>query len=122
MAPKKIRQYLNDLEALSAEIRQSSEFAMDGEVTDRLELMKRFELNRNLVNLLHYVTIHMMRANASDYDVESERWILSSIDQATSQIDAASIKHVSPVLERMVNRTMSIVNDILNDLRGAVAA
>lgn len=122
MAPKKIRQYLNDLEALSAEIRQSSEFAMDGEVTDRLELMKRFELNRNLVNLLHYVTIHMMRANASDYDVESERWILSSIDQATSQINAASIKHVSPVLERMVNRTMSIVNDILNDLRGAVAA
>ena len=64
MAPKKIRQYLNDLEILSAEIRQSSEFSMDGDVTDRQELMKRFELNRNLVNLLHYVTIHMMRAHA----------------------------------------------------------
>lgn len=122
MAPKKIRQYLNDLEILSTEIRQSSEFSVDGDVTDRQELMKRFELNRNLVNLLHYVTIHMMRAHAPDYDVESERWILSSIDQTTAQIDAAAIKHTSPALERLVGSTMNVVDNILADLRDAVAA
>lgn len=121
MSIEEVRHYLDALDTLSQEIRQSPEFAIIPGRLNRAELRHRFNLHRALTDLLHYATIHMVRADARDYDVESEQWILDALDKASADVRESLARPVPADVRTLVQRSQNLVNQILADIHTIAA-
>tara|TARA_R110000868_G_scaffold15739_1_gene71785 strand:- start:614 stop:1006 length:393 start_codon:yes stop_codon:yes gene_type:complete len=113
--------YMNELEALSQEVERSPEFKMDADKMSRADLLHRFNLHRALINLLHYVTVHMMRANAHDYDTESEQWILAALDRTSVDIRKGIHRPLPVNMRSLAERSLNLTNRILADIHTIAA-
>lgn len=121
MGMEEFRRYLNELDLLSLEVQRCPELQIGASAVTQDGLLQRFELNRALVNLLHYATVHMMRADAHDYDAESERWILGVIDRTFAQIQEDLSRPMEAGVRTLVLRALHLVNRIMADLQHAAA-
>ncbi|MAN79681.1 MAG: hypothetical protein CMM77_04760 [Rhodospirillaceae bacterium] len=121
MGTDEFRRNMNDLEALSLEIEQAPEFKMDPATSSRTELLHRFNLHRAMVNLLHFVTVHMMRADAEDYDLESEKWILSALDKASEDIRIGLARPLPVNVRHLAERAQNLTNGILANIHTIAA-
>ena len=121
MSFEKFCPYLNELENLTQEIRQAPEFSMHASGLSRDELLARFELSRTLINLLHFATIHLMRANAEDYDTESENWILTSIRRATDDVRVRAQQEKTASVKKLADRSLQLTSRLMEDLQVAAA-
>lgn len=121
MSFEKFHPYLNELERLTQEIRQAPEFSMHAPGLTRDELLARFELSRTLINLLHFATIHLMRANAEDYDTESENWILTSIDRAADDVRGRARQEKTASVKKLADRSLTLISRLTDDLQTAAA-
>jgi hypothetical protein len=121
MGMEDFHRYMNDLETLSEDIAQAPEFKMDADGLSRTELRHRFNLHRALVNLLRIVTVHMMRADAPDYDMQSERWILSALDKAAEDIRDGLGQPLPANAQRLAERAQNLANRILADIHTIAA-
>lgn len=121
MNMEEIRRYLDALDTLSQEIRQSPEFAITPGGLSRAEMLNRFNLHRALTNLLHHATVHMMRADARDYDAKSEQWILGALDKASEDIREGLARPVPATVRDIAQRSQNLVNRILADIHSIAA-
>ncbi len=121
MGMEEFRRYMNELEVLSQEIETSPEFKMTAGSVSRAELLHRFNLHRAMVNLLHFVTVHMMRADAQDYDMESERWILGALDQASEEIRNGLALPLPVEAQHLAEQSLKLSNQILADIHTVAA-
>jgi cytolysin (calcineurin-like family phosphatase) len=110
------RNYLNELDTLSQEIRSSPEFAVNATPLGRDEVLRRFELNRALVNLLHVATVHMVRSDAPDYDAGSEQWLTENVRTAASHIRQDLRDQRDAVVRDLSARALKLVERIMDDL------
>tara|TARA_B100000965_G_scaffold343045_1_gene312536 strand:+ start:412 stop:777 length:366 start_codon:yes stop_codon:yes gene_type:complete len=121
MGFEKFCPYLNELENLTQEIRQAPEFSMHASGLTRDELLARFEMSRTLINLLHFATIHLMRANADDYDTESETWIRTSINRAADDVRGRARLEKAATVKKLADRSLSLISRLMDDLQSAAA-
>jgi uncharacterized protein (DUF39 family) len=121
MGMEEFRRYMNALEILSEEIEASPEFKLVAGTLNRPEMLHRFNLHRAMVNLLHFVTVHMMRADAQDYDGESERWILSALDQASEEIRNGLTRPLPVEARDLAERSLKLSNQIVADIHTIAA-
>ncbi|UTW52224.1 hypothetical protein KFF05_02250 [bacterium SCSIO 12827] len=121
MGMEEFRNYMNALEILSEEIEASPEFKLVAGAMNRPEMLHRFNLHRAMVNLLHFVTVHMMRADAHDYDGESERWILGALDQASREIRNGLTRPLPLEARHLAERSLNLSNQILADIHTVAA-
>ncbi|MEQ9172669.1 MAG: hypothetical protein RLN77_10585 [Rhodospirillales bacterium] len=121
MEMEKFRRYMNELETVSQEIESSSEFKINTGSLNRPAMLRHFNLHRALVNLLHFVTVHMMRADAHDYDTESEQWILASLDKASEDIREDLSRPLPNAARVLAERSLNLTNRILTDIHTIAA-
>ena len=110
--------YLKELEYLNGEIRQCPAFDTRSMET-REHQVRRFELHRTLVNLLHFTTIHMMRNGARDYDAESTRWITGLIAQATLRATKILQEEDADSVRDLATQAMDLTHEIVGKLDNA---
>ena len=121
MNMEEVRRYLDALDTLSQEIRQSPDFTIIPGKLSRTELRHRFNLHRALINLLHHATIHIMRADAQDYDADSEQRILGALDKASADIRECLARPVPAAVRNLVERSQNLVNQILANVHTIAA-
>ena len=113
--------YLNELEALNNEIGKCPDFDTKAQISQD-DMLRRFDLNRTLVNLLHYTTVHMVRNRSNDYDAESARWISSAIASTSIKAKRALESETAESIRALAARTVDLTHEILTNIEQAEAA